>query len=35
MVDMEMASLLAVAEFRGVDFAGFLITDDNIAREKP
>jgi len=29
-VDMEMASLLAVAEFRGVDLAGFLITDDNI-----
>ena len=29
-VDMEMASLLAVAEFRKIDFAGFLITDDNI-----
>jgi len=34
-VDMEMASLLAVAEFRGVDFAGFLITDDNIAGKSP
>jgi uridine phosphorylase len=29
-VDMEMASLLAVTQFRSVDFAGFLITDDNI-----
>jgi uridine phosphorylase len=29
-VDMEMASLLAVAQFRSVDFAGFLIADDNI-----
>ena len=30
-VDMEMASLLAVAQFRSIDFAGFLIADDNIA----
>lgn len=29
-VDMELASLLAVAEFRHIDFAGFLVTDDNI-----
>lgn len=29
-VDMEMASLLAVTQFRSVDFAGFLIADDNI-----
>lgn len=29
-VDMEMASLLAVTKFRSVDFAGFLIADDNI-----
>ena len=29
-VDMEMASLFAVAEFRGFRFAGFLISDDNI-----
>jgi uridine phosphorylase len=30
-VDMEMASLMAVAEFRGVTLAGFLIIEDNIA----
>jgi len=29
-VDMEMASLLSVAKFRSIDFAGFLIADDNI-----
>jgi uridine phosphorylase len=29
-VDMELASLLAVAKFRETDFASFLITDDNI-----
>ena len=29
-VDMELASLIAVAQFRNIDFAGFLITDDNI-----
>lgn len=29
-VDMELASLLAVAKFRNIDFAQFLITDDNI-----
>jgi uridine phosphorylase len=29
-VDMELASLLAVAEFRNIKFAEFLITDDNI-----
>jgi uridine phosphorylase len=29
-VDMELASLLAVAEFRGTKFAQFLIADDNI-----
>lgn len=29
-VDMELASLLAVAKFRGVKFAQFLISDDNI-----
>lgn len=29
-VDMEMAALLAVAEFRDINLAGFLITDDNI-----
>ncbi len=30
-VDMELASLLAVAQFRNISFASFLITDDNIA----
>jgi uridine phosphorylase len=30
-VDMEMASLLAVARFRKIGFAGFLIIDDNVA----
>jgi uridine phosphorylase len=30
-VDMELASLFAVAEFRGISLAGFLIIDDNIA----
>ncbi len=29
-VDMELASLLAVAKFRAIKFAQFLITDDNI-----
>ena len=29
-VDMELSSLLAVSEFRHIDFAGFLVTDDNI-----
>lgn len=29
-VDMELASLLAVSEFRGIQFAQFLIADDNI-----
>lgn len=29
-VDVELTSLLAVAEFRGIDFAEFLIADDNI-----
>lgn len=29
-VDMELASLLAVAQFRNIGFASFLITDDNI-----
>jgi len=29
-VDMELASLIAVAQFRNINFAGFLITDDNI-----
>lgn len=29
-VDMELASLIAVAQFRNISFAGFLITDDNI-----
>jgi uridine phosphorylase len=30
-VDMELASLLAMAKFREIKFAGFLIADDNIA----
>lgn len=30
-VDMELASLLAMAKFRGIKFAEFLIADDNIA----
>lgn len=29
-VDMELASLIAVAQFRNINFASFLITDDNI-----
>ncbi len=29
-VDMELASLIAVAQFRNISFASFLITDDNI-----
>jgi purine-nucleoside phosphorylase len=34
-VDMELASLLAVAEFRNISFASFLITDDNIDGRNP
>jgi purine-nucleoside phosphorylase len=33
-VDMELASLIAVAKFRNINFAGFLITDDNICEKK-
>ncbi len=33
-VDMELASLLAVAQFRGVNLASFLIADDNIDNGK-
>jgi purine-nucleoside phosphorylase len=34
-VDMELASLLAVAQFRSISFASFLITDDNIDGKNP
>jgi len=34
-VDMELASLLAVAQFRNISFASFLITDDNIDGKNP
>lgn len=34
-VDMELASLIAVAQFRNIKFASFLITDDNIDGHNP